>query len=247
MKNDEIGRERLLPLSSMKDYKVAKDNLNVLGWRVVGADGESLGIVKDLIVDPQLMKVRYLSVVADRRFFNTDTDQYMLLPIGVAALDKSGKKVFVSSIDSKSIASYPIYDGGAISADYEYAIRDNIINSQRESMPDTSERYRTEFDDAVSHNTTGTRHISDDFYENDTYNENRFYASDEEVHRDKTYPTATREYERTDTTDDLYNDDKRPKTVEDSIATIERLEHLRERGSITEEEFILLKKRALNL
>jgi hypothetical protein len=35
--------------------------------------------------------------------------------------------------------------------------------------------------------------------------------------------------------------------VEEAIATIERLENLRERGSLTEDEFLLLKKRALNL
>jgi photosynthetic reaction center H subunit len=35
--------------------------------------------------------------------------------------------------------------------------------------------------------------------------------------------------------------------VGNAIATIERLESLRERGSITEDEFKTLKKRALNL
>ena len=243
MKDNEFRNERLVALSAMTDYKIAKDNPDVLGWRVVGADGESLGIVRDLIVDPKVMKARYLSVVADRKFFNTDNDKYMLVPIGVAALDRSNKRVFVSSIDSNSIGKYPVYQGGPIPEDYEYAVRDNFHRSQHDVIPDTTtERHNTEFDEALRNDqSTTTRHISDDFYNDETFNEDRFYTSDQEVHRDRTYPT----YSHSDA--DTRNEDMKPKTVEDSIATIERLEQMRERGSLTEEEFILLKKRALNL
>jgi photosynthetic reaction center H subunit len=45
---------------------------------------------------------------------------------------------------------------------------------------------------------------------------------------------------------DTESHEPRIKSVEDSISTIERLEELRDRGSITEEEFILMKKRALD-
>ena len=84
--------DRLIALSSLKDYKVASDSTNVLGWKVAGADGDSFGIVKDLIVDPQSLRVRYLNVVADRNLFNTNDDPYLLIPIGAAALDKKGKR-----------------------------------------------------------------------------------------------------------------------------------------------------------
>ncbi|MBC5772723.1 PRC-barrel domain-containing protein [Pontibacter sp. KCTC 32443] len=244
MKNDETRNERLMPLSSLKDYKVAKDNPDVLGWRVVGADGESLGMVRDLIVDLKAMKARYLSVVADRRFFNTENDQYMLVPIGAAALDKAGRKIFVSSIDSNNIGRYPVYQGGAIPEDYEYAVRDTFQQSQRDVLPGTTTDHRTEFDEAMHRQPTGTRTISEDFYNTDAYNEDRFYTSNQEVYRDRTYTTGV--HNDTDTAD-LHSEERKPKSVEDSISTIERLESLRERGSITEEEFILLKKRALNL
>ncbi|WP_242929141.1 PRC-barrel domain-containing protein [Pontibacter vulgaris] len=245
MKNDEIRNDRLMPLSSMKEYKVAKDNPDVLGWRVVGSDGESLGIVKDLIVDPQLMKARYLSVVADRRFFNTDNDQNLLVPIGAAALDKSGKKVFLSSVDSKSVAHYPVFHSWPIPDDYEYAVRDTFQQAHRDVMPDTTETRTSEFDEAVRQEPSTTRHISPDFYNDETFNEDRFYTSNQEVYRDRAYPSYTAD--ESYTKDELHKEEKRPASVEDSIATIERLEQLRERGSLTEEEFRLLKKRALNL
>lgn len=245
MNNEDLRNERLAPLSAMKDYKIAKDNPDVLGWRVIGADGESLGMVKDLIVDTQAMKARYLSVVADRRFFNTDNDQYLLVPIGVAALDKKGKKVFVSAIDSSTVSNYPVYTGGPISEDYEYKVRD--ILRRRENMS-TDEDHNADFDEALNQHKSRPGYISGDFYNDATFDENRFYTSDQEVYRDRVY--SDRDYDKMDeqtTAADLHREERRPKSVEDSITTIERLEHLRERGSLTEEEFILLKKRALDL
>lgn len=245
MANEERN-DRLAALGNLRDYKVAKDNPDVIGWRVVGADGESLGVVKDLIVDIHAMKARYLSVVADRSFFNTEKDQYILVPIGAAALDKKGKNIFVSSIDSRSIGHYPVYPGGPIPEDYEYAIRDHFHRSQRETIADSDDNYKRDFDSALHNEDAERRHISNDFYNDDAYNEERFYTSDREVQR-RTVRDHTKPDYSAYTHDDLRSEDRKPKTVEDSISTIERLEDLRDRGSITEEEFILLKKRALDL
>ncbi|WP_187262398.1 PRC-barrel domain-containing protein [Pontibacter beigongshangensis] len=262
--------KRLMLLREMSDYKVAKDSTDVVGWRVVGADGEVLGTVKDLVVDPQLMKVRYLAVLAENKFFGTDKDQHTLIPIGAAALDKRGKNVFVSFLDSRSISRYPLYTGDHVSEDYEFAIRDFVQHSQNATFPETSETYSREFDESIKSDRTEQRVISDDFYDSADYDANRFYTSDQDYNRSSQFTSTdpdadhgrafprtdrdvnqegtytTSDYERTDTTSDLRHASSGPKSVEDSIATIERLEGLRKRGSITEEEFILMKKRALD-
>lgn len=245
MKNDEIRNERLAPLSELGEYKVAKDNPDVLGWRVIGADGESLGMVKDLVVDVKAMKARYLSVIADRRFFNTSKDPYLLIPIGAAALDKKGKKVFLSGIDSNSIGRYPVYPGGPISEDYEYAVRDTYLHAQQENLND----YSNDFDEATRQHQSKPGYVPGDFYNDTRYSEERFYTSDADAHRDRNHTSRDADKDEDDnfSAADLHDEERRPKTVEDSIATIERLEQLRERGSITDEEFILLKKRALDL
>ncbi|MDO6391296.1 PRC-barrel domain-containing protein [Pontibacter sp. BT731] len=237
MKDNELRNERLVPLSELKDYEVAKNNTDVTGWRVVGADGEKLGDVKDLVVDMDAMKVRYLSVLGDHRFFDRDRDTYLLIPIGAAALDRKGKNIFVASVDANSIARYPAYPGGPISPDYEYAVRDNFRRAHRDAFDDKTE-YKSEFEDALQHDTTTTRRINPDFYNDESFNEDRFYA----VH-DSSLDRNAPARQVTDRSDSR---DYRSKPVEDSITTIERLENLRERGSITEEEFILLKKRALD-
>ncbi|RDV14238.1 hypothetical protein DXT99_15720 [Pontibacter diazotrophicus] len=246
MRNNDISQDmtdRLMPLSSLKDYQVASDSTDVLGWKVAGADGDMFGVVKDLIVDPQTLRVRYLSVVADRKFFNTKDDQYLLIPIGAAALDKRGKKIFVSYIDTRSVSSYPVYGGDSISEDYEYAVRDTFQKSQHDTLPDTNTNRRSEFEEAAIQQPVTSRRISDDFYNDDNYNENRFYSSSWQEDRadnvDDTRHVATET--------NVYSEDGTSKTVEDSIATIERMEQLRKRGSITDDEYTLLKKRALDI
>lgn len=242
MENNDYGNERLVPLSDLKDYQVAKDNTNVIGWRVVGADGEKVGDVKDLIVDMDAMKVRYLSVLGERRFFDHDHDTYFLVPIGAAALDRKGKNVFLSSVDSHTVARYPVYAGGPITADYEYAVRDNFRQAHRDTIGEKDE-YREEFDEALHRPDAGTRRVDANFYNDESFDADRFYTSDV-----NTYDRDRSDSMRKSTDYSSDNPARTPasKSVEDSITTIERLEELRSRGSITEEEFILLKKRALD-
>lgn len=311
MKNEEInqeGADRLVPLSNSKDFKVAKDNPDVRGWRVVGSDGERLGLVKDLVVDTQEMKVRYLAVTADRRFYNDNYDRYLLVPIGSAALDKSGNKVFISNIDSKTIVDYPTYHGGPITEEYEFAVREalmhpsdrnNTLRRDNDNLRSDTDNLRSDADNTDTYrNDTNTyrsdsdtyrsgaedirldgdthtgrtdyarneptsvtpRRISNDFYNDDNYNESRFYNNIRDDDSDD------RSAINRDNTSDYYNNqdnainDQNNKidsattqnstykqNVEESISTIERLEQLRERGSITEEEFRVLKKRALDI
>lgn len=246
MRNNEVNpdmTDRLIPLSNLKDYKVASDSTDVLGWKVAGADGETFGVVEDLIVDPQTLRVRYLDVVADRKFFNTSNDQFLLIPIGAAALDKKGKKIFVSYIDSNSVSRYPVYSGERISEEYEYAVRDAFQHSRHDTMSGTNDTGRSEFEEAAVQQPASSRHISDDFYDHDNYNESRFYSSNWQDDRSDNVDDSR--HLATEST--VYNEDGGSKTVEDSIATIERLEQLRKRGSITDEEYTVLKKRALNL
>lgn len=238
MENNAYQNERLVPLLEMKDYQVAKNNIDVTGWRVVGADGEKVGDVKDLIVDMDALKVRYLSVLGERRFFDHNNDTYFLVPIGAAALDRKGKNVFLASVDTHTVARYPVYPGGPITADYEYAVRDNFRKAHHDTIGD-KDTYREEFDAALHQSDNTPRPVSADFYNNESFDSERFYTSDVDSSAEPVRHT-------TDYSDSPVSTTGGAKSVEDSIATIERLEELRKRGSITEEEFALLKRRALD-
>src|SRR5690606_22415619 len=123
MSNATNRLPRLAPLHSLSDFKVANNNLDVRGWEVVGADGQRIGVVDDLIVDTTLMKVRYLDVDVDKNLLLPDVDtRHTVIPIGAAHLDDDSDQVFLADINQTSLARLPFYKGGAINDDLEYRI-----------------------------------------------------------------------------------------------------------------------------
>lgn len=252
MRND--GVDRLVPLSDLSDFKVAKEDPDARGWKVIGADGERIGKVKDLIVDPQALKARYLAVEVDHKLFNEDYDRHLLVPIGAATLDREDNKVFVPFIDRNSIAGYPVYQGGQITEEYEYAVREAILGPDNQNASNRSQSGRSGY---------APQPISDNFYEHEHFNENHFYSNRQQEGQDAR-PHFTKDQDRNQDRDRVIiagrgrsDEQQQPvgsaeqggsrKNVEESISTLERLDQLRAKGTITEEEFKVLKKRALDI
>jgi hypothetical protein len=109
-------------LRDLTDFEVADDNPDVRGWTVRGGDGQALGTVYELIVDPEAMKVRYLDVELDNRFHINEHENHILLPIGVAALDADDDNVFVPVLNAESVLNYPPYIEIQITREYEEAM-----------------------------------------------------------------------------------------------------------------------------
>lgn len=109
-------------LRDLTDFEVADDNPDVRGWAVRGSDGQPLGVVHELIVDPEALKVRYLDIELDSRFHINEHENRILLPIGVASLDADGDNVFVPALNAESVLSYPPYIELQITRSYETAM-----------------------------------------------------------------------------------------------------------------------------
>ena len=109
-------------LRDLTDFEVADGNPDVRGWTVRGSDGQALGSVFELIVEPEAMKVRYLDVELDPRFRINEYENHILLPIGVASLDAEDDNVFVPALDSESVLNYPPYIEIQITREYEQAM-----------------------------------------------------------------------------------------------------------------------------
>ena len=62
MTRDQFEDRGLQRLSKSSDYAVAPNEADVRGWTVVGRDGERIGEVDDLLIDPARMKVAQLDV-----------------------------------------------------------------------------------------------------------------------------------------------------------------------------------------
>src|SRR5687768_5207941 len=150
----------LSPLKTLKNFKVAKDNLDVRGWEVMGADGRKLGVVDDLIVDETLMKVRYLDVDLDSSLITDNPDHHLLVPIGSARLQEDGDKVYVNHLDQMTLPRYPLYAGGAVVPEYERLLRETMINPGKTQTPITEQ---------------SNLPIPTDFYKHEYFDERKFY------------------------------------------------------------------------
>lgn len=109
-------------LCDLTDFEVADGNPDVRGWTVRGNDGQALGTVFELIVDPEILKVRYLDIELDTRFQIKEYENHILLPIGVASLDADGDNVFVPALNTESVLHYPPYVEIQVTRTYETAM-----------------------------------------------------------------------------------------------------------------------------
>ena len=109
-------------LRDLTEFEVADGNPDVRGWAVRGGDGQALGVVYELIVDPEALKVRYLDVELDAGFHINEFENHILLPIGVASLDAEGDNVFVPALNAESVLDYPPYVEIQVTRGYEEAM-----------------------------------------------------------------------------------------------------------------------------
>src|SRR5918911_1449462 len=115
----------LVLLSETNDLKVAEGNPDVRGWDVLASDGSEVGEVKDLLVEPAAMKVRYLVVELDDEVAGTD-DHRVLIPVGAARLDENDDNVLLGGITREALLGFPPYREGQFTRDYEDSLRGRL-------------------------------------------------------------------------------------------------------------------------
>lgn len=89
-----MNRDHLQALSEMKNYKVSDEDPDVRGWQVVGSDGRSLGVVRDLLIDPSRMKAEYFAIT-------NKSEEARLVPAASAELDSARRYVIVDSASAE--------------------------------------------------------------------------------------------------------------------------------------------------
>lgn len=95
------SHKQLQSLRDMGDYEVSREDTDVRGWTVVGADGQRVGTVRDLIVDTSRMKVEYLDVGPTG---NDATE--IRVPVSSARIDTQKREVVVAGALSDDVAGY---------------------------------------------------------------------------------------------------------------------------------------------
>lgn len=117
------GELRILPLKEAKSFKLSKEAPDPRGWNVFGADGERVGQVADLLVDPEESKVRYLAVDLADDLFLLKEDRHVLIPTEHVELRERGKDVWIEGLDAAEVAQLPAYTGGAVDAMMQERVR----------------------------------------------------------------------------------------------------------------------------
>lgn len=108
--------DELQLLSEARDYQIAADQPNVVGFTLLDGQGEDAGVVEDLVIDTQALNARYLLV-------RTATAR-LLIPVGYVEIERS--TVRMPGLHGPDLAALPHFDGMPLSRRTEQELLQSI-------------------------------------------------------------------------------------------------------------------------
>jgi len=154
MTDKKIRYSKLLELGN-SGYEIVTDEPDIRKWKVRNAAGKYLGVVDELLVDRELNKIRYIVLNIEGKPLNL-LSRKVLIPIGIAELDRMDDVVILPAITIEHLATLPTYKRGKLSIETERKIRTIFIRS---NVPEHDEN------------------ITDDaFYEHEYFNDRNLHS-----------------------------------------------------------------------
>jgi sporulation protein YlmC with PRC-barrel domain len=92
------------PLSRLGDYQVGPHQVDPRGWNVLSPDGRTVGEVKDLIVDTERMRGRYLYIELAASALEFHADPHILVPVEQARRDGKHHRLIVDGLAAGRVA-----------------------------------------------------------------------------------------------------------------------------------------------
>ncbi len=117
----------LMHLSDMDDFEIADGEPDIRGWDIKSMDGRTIGEVDDLLVDTELMKVRYVEMKLHDDLVHDDAHKHAVLPIGTARLDDNEDEVIVN-FHADDLRGFPPYTRGELTREHETSLLDRLTN-----------------------------------------------------------------------------------------------------------------------
>src|SRR5690606_7410579 len=114
---------RVVPLPQAKGFRLEKGAPDLRGWNVFGADGERIGVIAQLLVDPTAMRVRYVAVDVHDDLFRLRDDRHVLVPLESVELKERSNDAWVEGLPASVVAGFPAYTGGVVPPAMEMAIQ----------------------------------------------------------------------------------------------------------------------------
>jgi len=106
----------LVASRDVKDFTLTPPMVDVRGWNVALASGDTVGTVDRIMLDSRDHKPRYLAVSP------TDRKGHMLLPIGAGAADRDHRRVVLRDIKPDVLKSLPLITNEVVTRDMERSI-----------------------------------------------------------------------------------------------------------------------------
>jgi photosynthetic reaction center H subunit len=96
---DMEGHPRIVPLGNAIGYSVAREDSDLSGWPVIGADGAVAGHVNALWIDTADRLVRYLQLQSE--------GGPLLAPMMMAKVDRRGRRIVIDALNAGQFAGVP--------------------------------------------------------------------------------------------------------------------------------------------
>lgn len=129
------GAERygaLTTLSESGEYEVVPGDPDPRGWAVLTHDGRRIGQVHDLVIEPEVGKVRYLECEVTFPIGGRPAGgQRILIPVESTRLDLDENLVLADGIRSTALADYPSFFGLPLAPEDEERIHEIIHEGSR--------------------------------------------------------------------------------------------------------------------
>ena len=114
---DSMKHRRLQELDR-SDFEIVDGEPDIRGWDVKDDSRRKIGEVEELILDAKDKKVRYMVVDSNNNDLNLDRRK-VLVPIGLAELDRKDDDVLIPNISPKQFGELPAYDPKQLTPDVE--------------------------------------------------------------------------------------------------------------------------------
>jgi sporulation protein YlmC with PRC-barrel domain len=117
---DSMKHRRLQELDR-SNFQIVDGEPDIRGWDVKNASGQKVGEVEELVLDAQERKVRYMVVDLDNNDLKLD-HRKVLIPIGLAELDRKDDDVLIPNVSPQQLGELPEYDRSNLTGDVERRI-----------------------------------------------------------------------------------------------------------------------------
>lgn len=164
----ENMKHRRLQELDRSDFEIVEGEPDIRGWDVRNSSGQKIGEVEELILDAQNKKVRYMVVDLDDNELDLD-DRHVLIPIGLAELDKEDDDVLLPSVTVEHLRALPKYEEDKLDEEMETRICSTLGRKQ-----ETMQFYPQHSDELKA---TRKPEETQDFYRHEQFNDDNLYRN----------------------------------------------------------------------